>query len=176
MVAVLCAAPNSVYNSIPGVDVYDRSRDCRSFTGDAPVVAHPPCRSWSAFCRHQAKPEPGEKELGPWCVERVRENGGVLEHPAYSLLWNHCKLPLPGQGMRQGLWSACVSQAWWGDVRSKNTWLLFSRISIAEVEIPFRLHSPKGDRRRWQVMSKHQRAATPPAMAKWFVETAMKVA
>ena len=37
------------------------------------------------------------------------------------------------------------------------------------------LHEPKGDRRRWQVMSKHQRSATVPAFAHWLVENARSV-
>lgn len=109
-VAVLCAAPNSIYKQIDGVVVYDAERDARTFSGGMPVVAHPPCRAWSAFCGHQAKPEPGEKELGPWCVEQVRNSGGVLEHPAHSRLWQACDLPRPGERSRGGLWSMWIEQ------------------------------------------------------------------
>lgn len=40
------------------------------------------------------------------------------------------------------------------------------------VVLPYRLHDPSGDRRRWQVMSRHQRSRTPKAMAKWLVDVA----
>ena len=63
-IAVLCVQKNNHYRGMEGVEVYDKQRDARTFPGGMPVVAHPPCRAWSAFCRHQAKPEPGEKALG----------------------------------------------------------------------------------------------------------------
>lgn len=175
-VAVLCVASKSVYHSLPGVEAFDPKRDVRTFAGGMPVVAHPPCRSWSAYCAHQAKPEPGEKDLGPLCVDWLRKCGGVLEHPAHSRLWDACRLPKPGWSHSRGLWSAEVLQAWWGDTRSKSTWLCFFGISPLDVEWPLRLHDANGDRRRWQVMSKTQRSATTEAMARWLVETARKTA
>lgn len=174
LVSVLCAGCRSVYRGIPGVDVYDAARDARTFVGGTPVVCHPPCRSWSAYCAHQAKPLPGERDLGPWCVEQLRRCGGVLEHPAYSRLWSACGLPLPGQMTRGDLWSAEVLQAWWGDTRTKTTWLLFCGLSPNSVQFPIRLHDPRGDRRRWQVMSHTQRSATVPAMAQWLVDAARR--
>lgn len=171
MVAVLCVARNSIYKTL-GVDCYDIDRDARSFDGNCPVVAHPPCRAWSAFCSHQAKPLPGEKDLAPMCVEILKRNGGILEHPAYSKLWEHCGLPKPGQPAVYGLWTLAVNQSWWGDRRSKRTWLLIAHIEPSLVNAPFRLHDAKGDRQRWNTMSKNTRAATPLEMAKWLIETA----
>lgn len=51
-VAALCVAPNSLYKRLPGVEAYDHARDVRSFAGGMPVVAHPPCRAWSAYTAH----------------------------------------------------------------------------------------------------------------------------
>lgn len=170
-VAVLCCAVESVYHSIAGVDCFDKRRDVRSFAGGSSVVAHPPCRSWSAYCAHQAKPEPGEKELGPLCVEWLKSCGGVLEHPAHSRLFQHCGLPLPGES-RDGLWTAEVWQAWWGYPMKKATWLCFSGISPKDVTFPLALHPHGVDRRRQQVMSKNQRSATHPALARWLVDVA----
>ena len=174
-VAVLCAARNSIYKEFPNVEVFDIDRDARSFGGGMPVVCHPPCRAWSAYCAHQAKPMRGEKERAPMCGDRLRECGGVLEHPAHSRLWDELALPKPGQKERDGLWSMWVQQSWWGDTRTKNTWLLFSKIDKSKIELPFALHEPKGDRRRWQLMSKHQRAASVPAFAMWLVNLAAEV-
>ena len=176
-VAILCAARNSVYKTLPGLDVYDIDRDCRTFRGGMPIVAHPPCRAWSAYCRHQAKPVDGEKELAPWCLAELRAWGGVLEHPAHSVLWDEFKLPKPGWEARGDWWSMEVNQSWFGDSRTKKTWLLFSKILPHDLpEMPYRLHDAKGDRRRWQVMSKHQRAATCPQFAEWLIEAARSVA
>jgi hypothetical protein len=182
-VAVLCCSAQSVYRSFPGVECYDAKRDVRTFAGGMKVVAHPPCRSWSAYCAHQAKPEPGEKELGPLCVEWLKKCGGVLEHPAHSRLWDECKLPKPGwtvgwhtgDGWRKDempIWSIEVLQGWWGDSRSKTTWLCFFGIKPLDIRVPIRFVDVTGDRRRWQVMSKTQRSATHPAMAEWLVQTA----
>jgi hypothetical protein len=172
LVSVLCASKTSVYKSLDCVDVFDIDRDCRSFDGSTPVVAHPPCRSWSAFCRHQSKATSEEKELAPWCVEQVRQCGGVLEHPAHSTLWAACNLPMPGERERNGLWSMWVDQSWFGDTRSKSTWLLFSGVSPSRLEIPFRLHDSRGDRKRWNALSKRKRAQTPKCMADWLVSIA----
>ncbi len=175
-VAVLCVAGNSIYHTIPDVDAYDINRDVRTFDGSLPIVAHPPCRSWSAYCAHQAKPLPGEKELGPLCVDWLKKCAGVLEHPAHSRLFAHCNLPLPGDLPREdGLWTAEVSQAWWGYPMLKMTWLCFSGVDPRQVQFPHRYHNSRdgeGDRRRQQRMSKHQRAATHPALAEWLVNIA----
>lgn len=167
MVSVLCAARNSVYKSLQDVSVYDIDRDCRTFDMLTPVVAHPPCRAWSAFCSHQAKPAPGEKELAPFCVEAIRQCGGVLEHPAHSKLWKELNLPKPDEGMRDGLWTVALNQSWFGDIRSKRTWLLVSGIRV--VNVPVMPHCVSGDRQRWNTMSKSKRAATPMQFAKWLL-------
>ena len=170
-VAVLCAARNSIYHEIPECDVYDADRDARTFDGSLPVIAHPPCRAWSAYCAHQAKPEPGEKELGLWCCQMVIRCGGILEQPAHSRLFAAGGLQHPGKGIAD-LWTANVWQSWWGHPVSKNTWLCFSKIPQNTVEFPFRLHDQRGDRRKWQVMSQNQRSQTCESLARWMVKYA----
>ena len=155
------------------VSTYDIDRDVRTFNGGMPIVAHPPCRAWSAFCAHQAKPLPGEKDLGPLCVEWLKKCGGVLEHPAHSRLWDACGLPKPGQCSRGDLWSMELRQAWFGDSREKKTWLLCCGLWCGDLpSMPFVLRSTQGDRRRWQLMGNTQRAATVPAFAEWLVAIA----
>mgnify|MGYP003493093766 FL=1 len=176
IVAALCVARNSIYKSIDGVDCYDIDRDVRTFSGGCQVVAHPPCRSWSAYTAHQAKPIPGEKELGPLCVDILRRNGGVLEHPAHSRLFDATGMPRPGRRIGD-LMTIAVSQAWWGYPMLKMTWLCFCGVDLRDLEIPFVEHDSRsgvGDRRRQQLMSKHQRSATTPACAWWLVNAARK--
>lgn len=171
-VAALCVSPRSIYKRLEGVECYDSARDVRTFAGGMPVVAHPPCRAWSAYLRHQAKPLPGEKELGPLCVDWLRKCGGVLEHPAHSRLFAHCGLPLPGKKVGS-LWTIEVEQSMWGDSRRKLTWLCFAGVRWQDVVLPLTLHSSRrGDRQRWKRMSHAKRAATPPAMAAWLVAVA----
>lgn len=175
-VAALCVAPNSEYRAMPGVECYDMARDVRTFAGGMPVVAHPPCRTWSAYTAHQAKAPLGEQELGLLCAEWLRREGGVLEHPAHSRLFEAARLPMPGHRLGD-LYTMLVWQAWWGYPMRKATWLCFSRVDVRELALPYRPHdsrSGEGDRRRQQVMSKHQRAATVPALAAWLVGAARK--
>lgn len=173
-VSVLCADSRSVYRGMEGVEVYGKRRDARTFGGGTPIIAHPPCRAWSAFCAHQAQPEPGEKELGLWCCEQLRACGGVLEQPAHSRLFGAAGLPLPGK-MTGALWTAAVLQSWWADGQRKATWLCFSMIPRDSVEFPFRLRLDRDEYREWQLMSKRQRAATSPALAQWLVDVARTV-
>lgn len=172
-VAALCVHPRSIYRQLQSVECYDVRRDVRTFAGGMPVVAHPPCRSWSAFCRHQAKPLPGEKELGPLCVDWLRKCGGVLEHPAYSHLFAACGLPRPGAPAVDGVWTAAVSQAWWGGPVTKNTWLAFFGIARCKVDFPFALRNRRGaDGEIYRTLSSQARAATPAQMAEWLVGVA----
>lgn len=177
-VAVLCVAKNSVYKQIPHCDVYDIDRDARTFPGGMPVVAHPPCRLWSAYCAHQAKSEnpEAEKALGIWCVVQVNKFGGVVEQPAHSRLWDTCGLPKPGWAVdvRNHGFSIELPQFWFGDPREKSTWLWFNGVLPCDLpRIPFRLKPEGGDRRIWQLMSsKNQRERTPIAFAEWLVQCA----
>lgn len=171
-VAALCVSARSEYKSLDGVVCYDLARDVRTFTGGMPVICHPPCRAWSLYTRHQAKPPPGEKELGPLCASWLRECGGVLEHPARSLLFQAADLPLPG--CRVGdLWSIYIEQHWWGHTgTAKRTWLCFSRIDPRAITIPFRLRNPGGDKRLWNTMPRFLRSHTCESLAAWLVSAA----
>jgi hypothetical protein len=126
-VAVLFARSDSIYRTLPGCDVWDAERDALRWPGGAPVVAHPPCRAWGSL-RHFAKPEPGERELAVWAVDRVREWGGVLEHPQASRLWPELGLPCPRKRERDswGGWTLPIWQSWWGhraDKATRHRWL-----------------------------------------------------
>ncbi|SMC24275.1 hypothetical protein SAMN02745857_01805 [Andreprevotia lacus DSM 23236] len=179
-VAVLFARADSTYKSLPGCDVWDAARDARCWNGGAPVVAHPPCRAWGRL-RQFAKPRDDERDLAPYAIERVRAEGGVLEHPAHSSLWDVLSLPKPGQGRDEfGGWTLPVMQHWWGHRAEKATWLYIVGINAAELpEIPMVLGSSthviaqsktrtNGLRRRkgqagWRPeVSKAEREATPP--------------
>ena len=95
-VAVLFAREDSVYKTLPSVEVYDMERDARTYDGPWPVVAHPPCRAWGGL-RTFVNPRPDERNLARLAVALVREFGGVLEHPAGSTLWPAQRLPEPGR-------------------------------------------------------------------------------
>jgi len=169
-IAVLCAARNSVYHELAGVEVFDERRNARTFAGGCPIVAHPPCRSWSVKTKHQAKPAPGEPELGLWCCEQLQRWGGVLEQPAFSKLFSAAGFPHPSIRQPEGpVWTIEVWQAWWGYPMKKATWLAFCGIPRASVDVPMRLHPRGQDRRAEQRMSRNQRSATTREFAEWLV-------
>lgn len=173
-VAILFARVDSVYKGMPGCDVWDIERDALRWPGGAPVVAHPPCRAWGSL-RHFAKPRPGERDLAPWAVDRIRESGGVLEHPAASRLWPEYSLPAPGGGRdRWGGWSIGIDQDWWGHRAEKRTRLYVVGCDPRDVPpFPLRLDEPTHVVSPWAglrsgmpgyrpQLRKPEREATPP--------------
>jgi hypothetical protein len=187
-VAVLFARKNSIYKKLEGCEVYDIDRDARTFSGGMPVVAHPPCRAWGTLA-HMAKPRHDEKDLAPWAVDQVRANGGVLEHPKRSKLWEHCSLP-PADGITRdqwGGWSLLVPQMWWGHRAEKLTLLYIVGLSPRQLPpLPFVMGEPthviassgrRSDGKRYgtkKECSKAERERTPVALAEWLVEVARR--
>jgi len=93
---------DSAYKKRPYWDVYDADRNALTWAGGTPCVCHPPCRSWGvlAHMSHRSAQDPKaerdkEKQLALWCIDTVRQNGGVIEHPAGSKLFRG---PLPDVG------------------------------------------------------------------------------
>lgn len=184
-VAALFVRSDSVYKSMPGVDPWDAERDARLWPGGAPVVAHPPCRAWGRL-RHFAKPRPDEKACGPWAVDRVREFGGVLEHPASSSLWLFCALPPPGVVDLFGGYTYPVVQSWWGHRAVKATWLYIVGCRGGNLPDmpgiagpPSRLVAARAGHRKgmpgWLPdMRTAEREHSPPEFAQWLVEVARR--
>ena len=130
-VAALYVDPKGVYAGLPDVDVWDEARDARLYAGPWPVVAHPPCKSWSIM--GQCRPEIVRGEDGGcfWAALRaVRTFGGVLEHPAYTHAWKHFGLPTPThEGWSRTLfeegWVCEIDQFRYGHRANKRTWLYY---------------------------------------------------
>lgn len=125
-VAALYIDPRGPYPKLEDVDCYDETRDARLYNGPHPVVAHPPCGPWgrlSLFCTKQ------DKACGLRAVEQVRANGGVLEHPEWSRLFEVCDLPRPGwMPDEYGGRTYGVDQVGWGHKCRKRTWLYVVRV------------------------------------------------
>lgn len=183
IVSVLFARADSVYKTLPGVDVWDAERDALTWPGGTTVVAHPPCRAWASL-RHCAKPEPGEREYAPWSVAQIRRWGGVLEHPVRSLLWPEHWLPEPGAKDAHGGWTLIVDQHWWGHRARKRTRLYICGIEPGDVpSMPIQLGDPTHtvglwsgrDRQRCRPsIGKREFEATPPEFARWLVDLARR--
>lgn len=186
--AVLFARSDSVYKSIEGLDVYDMERDARSYGGDLPVIAHPPCRAWGRL-RGLAKPRPDEKSLGIFAVEKVRQLGGVLEHPESSTLWGACMLPRPAAGGIDfdefGGWTLPIAQYWFGHRAYKKTWLYICGVCPRDIpDIPIVLgdapcviaqNCRKEKWKRRPEVTHAEREHTPVKLAYWLVDLVGRV-
>lgn len=183
-IAVLFARSDSIYKTFPLLDVYDIDRDARTYAGNLPVIAHPPCRAWGRL-RKFAKPRRDERQLACFAIDTVRRVGGVLEHPASSSLWATCALPAPGSGFDDfGGWSIEVPQKWWGHKAEKNTWLYICGTSpstipvlplvLGEASHTIGLRSGRARCRARPDLPKAEREETPPLFAAWLIELAVK--
>ena len=171
-VSVLFISGRSIYKHMPGLDCWDSHRDARQFAGRNPVIAHPPCRTWSKYLRHLAKPldMKAEQELAFFALEKVLQNGGVLEQPAGSKFWEAAKLPIPNETTDPFLYTIYVEQSWFGYCTKKPTWLLIAGVPKAWLpEIPFSLDRKQKDKR---TMCQATRSRTMKPFAEWLCQVA----
>ena len=133
VIAVLFARQDSRYKDLAGYDVYDIDRDARNFNGDCPVIAHPPCRAWGMLS-HMANPRPDEKDLAWFAIDKVRKNGGVLEHPKGSRFFKEAGCKEIGGGYDSyGGFTILIDQFDFGHVAHKNTKLYICGIKIEDL-------------------------------------------
>ena len=134
MIAALYVETDGCYYGIEGVEPWDVERDARAYPGPHPVVAHPPCNRWCMMARvNEARygHKVGEDEgCFAAALASVRRWGGVLEHPAYSIAWDHFNLPRPTPGgWTRGFfddgWATEIFQRNYGHPANKRTWLYY---------------------------------------------------
>jgi hypothetical protein len=138
-----------------GLDCYDFARDARTYRGSGRVICHPPCRSWGRYA-HKANPFPGERELALWALDLARRNGGVVEHPASSSLWQHL---LPGEK------TILIRQSDFGHRAEKLTRLFYAKMPRVPL-LPDPLPVPT---RTVEDLCRQERERTPVRLAQWLV-------
>jgi hypothetical protein len=140
--AALFVRKDSAYKHRDSFDPWDAERNAMEFSGDCPVVAHPPCRSWGmlAHMTFRSLPEnereparEKEKLLALFSVDVVRKNGGVIEHPSGSRLFGSV-LPDAGEHDEFGGFTIEIDQFDFGHVAHKGTKLYVC--GIKESELP----------------------------------------
>lgn len=120
----------------PMLDLWPEAHDAKRYAGPYPVVAHPPCTRWCSLARLVASQHPKDPAYAVGAdsgcfraaLKAVRQWGGVLEHPAYSLACSKYKLTRPAAGggwLNEREWVCELSQAAYGHQGRKLTWLLF---------------------------------------------------
>lgn len=106
MVDALFVDMKGIYPELLGAEhCWGEERDARTYTGDGPVVAHPPCNlwvnyaavNWKRYGRQRPAWYPGGTDEGCFAsaLACVRRFGGVLEHPAGSHAWEWHQLVTP---------------------------------------------------------------------------------
>lgn len=133
MIAALYVATGGCYFNLDGVDPWDERRDARLYEGPWPVVAHPPCSTWSCLAPINEKRygHPVGEDGGCFAaaLKSVRKWGGVLEHPALSRAWAAFGIGAPArwgwQRQLDGSWICEVSQAAYGHRARKMTRLYY---------------------------------------------------
>lgn len=184
-VAALYCLPDSrcIYRFLEGVEVWDEKRDARKFRDPMPVVAHPPCRTWGGM-RQFSKGTDEEHALGFHAVALVHINGGVLEHPRGSKLFERLGLPKPGEQGTYGF-TIEVDQYDFGHPCRKRTWLYIVGVRRENLPPmpgpregkPEYVIAPSANQRRaglgrGHYLPKSKRSVTPVALAEWLVAVA----
>lgn len=185
-IAALFVLSDGPYSELKNVDLWDKERDARLYSGPLPVVAHPPCerwgRYWSGGPSAKVKRKLGDDDgCFESALKSVRKFGGVLEHPEASHAFKKFGLPIPSW---KGGWttpddyggrSCCVAQGKYGHAARKMTWLYLVGTSYPElswgpckggVRLDLGFHSAEERKRAiktgiCQRLSKRQRTVTP---------------
>jgi hypothetical protein len=182
MIAVLFARKDSKYKEIGGgYDVYDIDRDARNFVDNYPVIAHPPCRAWGMLS-HMANPRHDEKELAWFAIDKVRKNGGVLEHPKGSRFFREAGCSELGAGYDKfGGFTMLIDQFDFGHVAHKDTKLYICGIKIEDLpELPPKNYadtdrSIAGNIKGTKRCTQYQREYTPDNLIKFMTEICEKI-
>ena len=165
-VAALFVEPTGPY---PGLvrEWFDEKRDALNYQGPFPVVSHPPCEKWGKLRQFSTK---NTRHLAIQAVVQVRHFGGVLEHPAASLLWRECGLPAPDTLFPDEFGGRAyeIAQGDYGHRAPKLTWIYAVRCGPCPFTLPTGF-DPGG---RIESISKYARKATPPRVAEMLVSWA----
>jgi hypothetical protein len=180
-VAALYVHTKGAYFGLDKVDPWDEKRDARLYDGPYPVVAHPPCQSWSRLAALRASMSAGRRPQGEdggtfsAALSSVRKWGGVLEHPAYSAAWSaHGLFWPPNDGGWvvadwSGGWTCQIEQGRYGHKIAKPTWLYAHGTELPSLRWGFSYRSRSEGLR---MLSKRQRISTPAEFRDLLLEVA----
>lgn len=174
-IPVLFTNSHSNYNLFDCFDTYDLERNAFTYYGRNPVIAHPPCRLFSrlrAFSTAHIK----EKQCAFFSLSKVREFGGILEHPRSSTLWKTGNFNLSGEIDNYGGFLRSVNLSWFGFPAEKKTMLYFVGLTPGQLpQLPLSLLAPthiisSSSSGRLPEIKKNERSTTPIDMIVYFKE------
>ena len=131
-IPVLFTQFNSNYNDNQIFDTYDLHRDAFTYYDRIPLIAHPPCRLFSRLRKFSSAPV-SEKKCAFFALSKVRQFGGILEHPRSSTLWKTGNFDITGNVDNYGGFLRSVNLSWFGYPCEKKTMLYFVGISPAQL-------------------------------------------
>ena len=178
-VAALYVQQDGCYSNLDMVDAWDEMRDARKYSGNLPVIAHPPCQLWGAMAAVNYSRWGGDhnkpgNDGGCFssALDAVNRCGGVLEHPAKTRAWDRYGLNKPtknGWTRSNDGWVCEVWQSAYGHKANKATWLYYKGLCR-----PFELrwerkkgthqigfYDQRGKGRNKQTLNKREANATP---------------
>ena len=177
--AALFVRKDSSYKKRDVFDAWDIGRDALKFDGDEPVVCHPPCRAWGRLSHMATNVRDGEANLALWSIQKVRANGGILEHPNGSRLFGEY-LPIAGESDEFGGFTIMIDQYDFGHVAHKKTNLYFYGLTLEQLpELPpkdttlhfcekGKLRSIAGNVKGTTRCTQYQREYTPDKLINYF--------
>ena len=175
MIPVLFTQDNSNYDKIKLFDCYDIKRNALSFVGRIPLIAHPPCRKFSKLRGLSTAPL-SEKKLAFFALAKIRQFGGILEHPRSSTLWLNGNFNLDGSVDTYGGFLRSVDLSWFGYPARKKTMLYFCGITPGQLPaFPISLDAishviSSTSKSNKKEISKKMRSTTPLQMIEFFIE------
>lgn len=161
-----------------------------TYTGNNPVVAHPPCQLWGKMAKINYIRWGGEHNKPgndggcfKFALETVNRVCGVLEHPAESYAWKEYGLvkPLHRQWTKSGDgWTCEVWQSAYGHKARKRTWLYYRGKTKPKDPIWDRpqgthqigFHDQRGKLANKPTLSRYESNATPKAFIDYLIEIA----
>lgn len=165
---------DSNYLKHDGFDPWDRRRDALDTRSVLPAVYHPPCRQWGRL-KGMSRPNLSEKLLGLWALDRVREFGGVLEHPRSSGLWDYVNDEARSRYDEHGGFLLSVNLNWFGFPAQKKTVLYIVgcfRSELPRIPLSFDAVTHKVGRSGdgLKDLPKRMRSETPVCMVEWIFD------
>lgn len=179
--AALFVRGDSAYKKRTDFDCWDADRNALNHNTDEPVVCHPPCRAWGQLSHMATNVREGEAELALWSIDKVRRNGGILEHPKGSKLFGRY-LPAVGESDEHDGFTITVDQYDFGHVAHKATNLYFCGVHKSQLPpLPpkdtslhycekGKLRSIAGNVKGTTRCTQYQREYTPEALIDYFEE------